>query len=257
MIIRFFAPKLPLSAVIISLNAASQIGGCLDSVAFCDEILVVDSGSTDETVALATSRGARVVTQDWLGYGRQKQYAVATAMNDWVICLDADERVSEQLRQSIEHEMSAPRAQAFAMPRCNRFLGRWLRHGEGYPDWSLRLFHRNSAKWSDDAIHEKVLAECPVLRLRGDLLHDSAETLDRYLAKQNLYTTLQAEQLHAQGRSAGVMTLLVSPLARFSKFYFLRLGFLDGLPGLIHICIGSMNSFNKYAKLVALGKAAR
>lgn len=248
---------MPLSAVIISLNAASQIGACLDSVAFCDEILVVDSGSTDGTVALATSRGARVVTQDWLGYGRQKQYAVARAGNDWVMCLDADERVSEQLRQSIENELRAPRAQAYAMPRCNRFLGRWLKHGEGYPDWSLRLFHRESARWSDDPIHEKVLTDCPVVRLQGDLLHDSAETLELYLAKQNRYTTLQAEQMHVQGRSAGVVTLLVSPLARFWKFYFFRLGFLDGLPGLIHICIGAMNSFNKYAKLVALRKLAR
>lgn len=256
MIIRFFAPNLPLSAVIISLNAASQIGACLDSVAFCDEILVVDSGSTDGTVALATSRGARVVTRDWLGYGRQKQYAVATAMNDWVLCLDADERVSDELRQSIEHEMRAPRAQAFAMPRCNRFLGRWLKHGEGYPDWSLRMFNRKSARWSDDPIHEKVVARCAVARLRGDLLHDSAETLDGYLAKQNRYTTLQAEQMLAQGRSANAMTLLVSPLARFCKFYFFRFGFLDGLPGLIHICIGASNSFNKYAKLIALRKVA-
>lgn len=245
---------MPLSAVIITLNAASQIGACLDSVRFCEEIIVVDSGSTDETVRLARAKGARVIFHAWPGYGPQKRFAVSAATNDWVICLDADERVSNELRSNIQQEMLAPRARVFAMARCNRFLGRWLRHGEGYPDWSTRLFHRESAEWGADVVHEKVITNELVIKLDGDLLHDSAETLDHYLAKQNRYTTLQAAQMHAQGKSFSVMNLLVSPLARFIKFYFIRLGFLDGIPGLIHICMGSVNSFNKYAKLFALGK---
>ena len=247
---------MPISAVIISLDAASRIGQCLASVSFCDEIIVVDSGSTDETVVLARSAGARVIEQTWLGYGPQKQFAVQQASFDWILCLDTDEAVSDTLRTSIEAELASPRAQVFAVSRCNRFLGRWLRHGEGYPDWSVRLFHRSAAQWSDDMVHEKVLSSQPVARLRGDLLHDSAETLERYLEKQARYTSLQAEELHREGRKVTVAQLLLSPLARFLKFYCFRLGFLDGLPGLLHVCIGCMNSFTKYAKVLALQKVS-
>ena len=247
---------MPFSVVVITRDAAPQLEACLSSASFADEILVVDSGSTDQTLEIAQKLGARIVEKEWLGFGRQKQFAVDAAANDWVLCLDADERVSEVLKAAILAELAAPRGNACAMSRCNRFLGRWLRHGEGYPDWSLRLFHRGHARWSEDAVHEKVISiESPV-RLAGDLLHDSAESLDRYLEKQNRYTTLQATQLQAEGCNAGIGHLLFSPLLRFLKFYFLRLGFLDGLPGLIHISIGCMNSFNKYAKLMALTKQA-
>ena len=217
---------------------------------------MVDSGSVDATASLAASRGARVVHKDWLGFGRQKQFAVSAARNDWVLCLDADERVSETLRASILAALAAPAAQAYAMPRCNRFMGRWLRHGEGYPDWSLRLFDRRHARWSDDPVHEQVLAEVPVARIQADLLHDSAETLAGYLDKQNRYTSMQAEALFKAGKRAGVVQLLLSPALRFVKFYFLRLGFLDGTAGLVHIAIGCCNSFHKYAKLLALQRGA-
>ncbi|OGA04710.1 MAG: benzoate transporter [Betaproteobacteria bacterium RIFCSPLOWO2_02_FULL_62_17] len=247
---------MPFSVVVITRDAASQLEACLSSVWFADEILVVDSGSTDQTLDIAQKLGARIVEKEWLGFGRQKQFAVDAAANDWVLCLDADERVSELLKAAILAELAAPRANACAMARCNRFLGRWLRHGEGYPDWSLRLFHRGHARWSEDAVHERVISDESPVRLRGDLLHDSAESLDKYLEKQNRYTTLQATRLQSEGRHAGLGHLLCSPLLRFLKFYFLHLGFLDGLPGLIHISIGCMNSFNKYAKLMALAKQA-
>jgi hypothetical protein len=171
-----------------------------------------------------------------------------------VLCLDADERVSEPLRASILAALAAPAALAYAMPRRNRFMGRWLRHGEGYPDWSLRLFHRRHARWSDDPVHEKVLATAPVARLAGDLLHDSAETLAGYLDKQNRYSSMQAEALFKAGKRASVAQLVLSPALRFAKFYFLRLGFLDGTAGLVHIAIGCCNSFHKYAKLMTLQK---
>jgi len=246
--------RLPLSVVIITRNAASQLAACLESAAFADETLVVDSGSEDGTTALAAARGARVLQQAWLGFGRQKQFAVEAAAHDWVLCLDADERVSEALRASILAALAAPAAQAYAMARCNRFMGRWLKHGEGYPDWSLRLFDRRHARWSDDPVHEKVLAAGPVARIAGDLLHDSAESLERYLEKQNRYTSTQAQALFDAGKRAGAAQLLLSPLLRFIKFYLLRLGFLDGIPGLVHIVIGCCNSFHKYAKLMALEK---
>lgn len=239
-----------LSAVVITLNEAAAIEACLRSLSFADEILVIDSGSTDETVALAKAQGARVIHQDWLGYGAQKQFGVRQARHDWILSIDADERISEALQASIEHSLHQPTAQVYAMARCNRFMGRWLRHGEGYPDYSVRLFKRMHARWSEDAVHEKVLTEAQVARIKGDILHESEEGIEDYLIKQNHYTSLQARALFERGKRVGVMKLLFSPLMRFFKFYFLRLGFLDGLPGLVHISIGCMNSYMKYAKLI-------
>jgi len=246
---------LPLSVVLITQNAAGQLAECLASVAFADEVVVVDSGSTDSTAAVAEKFGARVVTKEWLGFGRQKQFAVEQAANDWVLCLDADERVSPELAASLVREMEAPTAPVYRMPRRNRFLGRWLRHGEGYPDLSARLFDRRQARWSDDVVHEKVLYTATPGMLQGDLLHESAENIGQYLEKQNRYTMLAAAELHRRGQHAGVVELLFSPLMRFLKFYVMRFGFLDGLPGLVHIAIGCMNSFMKYAKLVELRRA--
>jgi len=245
--------RLPFSVVVITKNAASQLGAALESASFADEIVVVDSGSNDGTAELATAHGARVIQkEEWLGFGRQKQFAVEAARYDWVLSLDADERVSQALQSSILAALAVPTAPAYAMPRRNRFMGRWLRHGEGYPDWSLRLFDRRHARWSDDPVHERVLTEAKVARIAGDLLHESADTLPNYLDKQNRYTSVQAEALFKAGKRAGVTQLLLSPALRFVKFYFLRLGFLDGIPGLVHIAIGCCNSFHKYAKLMAL-----
>ena len=249
--------KTPLSVVIIALNAASQIEACLKSAAFADEIVVVDSGSRDDTREIALKYGARVLNQDWLGFGRQKRFAVEQASHDWVLCLDVDERVSDPLRASIAEALQAPRFRAYRMPRCNLFMGRWLRHGEGYPDLSLRLFDRRVANWSEDEVHEKVLTHSPVGSLPGDLLHESQESFAAYPEKQNRYTSLQAEELCRRGKQVSLGHLIASPLLRFVKFYFIRLGFLDGVPGLVHIAIGCFNSFVKYAKLYELNKKGK
>jgi len=271
-----------LSAVLITRDAAGQLPACLASLAFCDEILVVDSGSTDGTVALARRAGARVVETHWRGFGPQKQFAVEQAAHDWVLCVDADERVSPELAANIAATLAAvppsptllaplarktgslpptggasawgdpaPTFAAYRFARRNRFMGRYLKHGEGYPDWSLRLFDRRHARWSDDAVHERVIAAGPVGTLAGDLLHDSAESLETYLAKQNRYSTLAAQAALAAGKRSGAAPLLLSPLLRFLRFYFLRRGFLDGLPGLVHILIGCHASFAKHAKMLA------
>ena len=251
--------KLPLSVVIITKNAASQLGPCLASVGFAAEIVVVDSGSSDATVALAQAAGTNVIVQAWLGFGRQKQFAVNAAKHDWVLCLDADERVTPSLEagiyslfQDLAKLNTAPMTYAFRMPRRNSFLGRWLKHGEGYPDYSLRLFNRNHAAWSNDEVHETVITTSQIGTLRGDLLHDSAETIDGYLAKQNRYSTLHAQALFDQGVRVGYSKMLLSPAARFIKFYFLRMGFLDGGAGFAHIVIGCFAAFSKYAKLIEL-----
>ena len=249
------APRAALSAVLITRNAENVLEPCLDSLAFADEVVIVDSSSSDGTVELASRKGARVVPKEWLGFGRQKQFAVEQASHDWVLCLDADERVSPELVASLVRTLDAPAAPVYRMARRNRFLGRWLSHGEGYPDWSPRLFNRMNARWSDDLVHEKVLFAVTPGTLEGDLMHDSFDDLSAYLERQNRYTTLAARQAFEQGRSANVLYLLFSPVVRFIKFYVMRLGFLDGLPGLLHISIGCMNSYLKYAKLIELRKA--
>ncbi len=242
----------PVSAVVITLNEETTIETCLRALSWCDEIVVVDSGSSDSTVAMAAAREVKVFSQAWLGYGRQKDFAVSQATNDWVLCIDADEIVSPALRASIEAVLDAPAASAYEMPRCNRFMGHYLRHGEGYPDWNLRLFDRRRARWSEDAVHENVITREKVGRLEGDLFHDSAESLHAYLDKQNRYTTLQAEALYRLRVRPRISRLLLSPMVRFLKFYVIRLGFLDGVPGLVHIAIGCFNTFMKNAKLFGL-----
>jgi glycosyltransferase involved in cell wall biosynthesis len=249
--------KLPLSVAVIALDAETQIGELIASVAFADEVLVVDSGSRDATVQLAGTLGARVVHKEWMGYGRQKQFAVQSAKHDWVLCLDVDERVTPRLAQAIGAALAGERYRAWRMARRNRFLGTWLAHGEGYPDWSLRLFHRAHASWSNDDVHEAVLTTAEVGRLEGDLLHDSAEDVATYMAKQNRYTTLHAQALYRQGVRAGYATLFVNPLVRFVKFYVLKRGFLDGGPGFAHVVIGCNNTFHKYLKLIELQKAGK
>ena len=244
------ATRQPLSVAIITLNAAAQLEACLRSVHFADEIVVVDSGSTDGTQELAERCGARVIAQPWLGFGPQKQFAVEATKHDWVLCLDADERVSPELQAAIESTLQQPATGAYRFARCNRFLGRYLKYGEGSPDWSLRLFDRRQARWSDDAVHEKVVSQASVGTLPGDLLHDSAETLAAYLTKQNRYTSLAADMAWQAGKRSSFGRLVFSPIVRFIKFYLLRQGFRDGLPGLIHIAIGCMNSFLKYAKML-------
>jgi glycosyltransferase involved in cell wall biosynthesis len=249
------SPRAPFSAVLITRNAAAVLDDCLASVAFADEIVVVDSASSDDTVKIAERRGARVVQKEWLGFGLQKQFAVDQAKHDWVLCMDADERLSPALAEQIREALAAPASPVYRMARRNRFLGRWLAHGEGYPDWSPRLFNRLSARWSDDLVHEKVLYAVTPGTLSGDLMHDSRDDLSTYLDRQNRYTTLAARQAFEKGASASVFHLLLSPVVRFFKFYVLRLGFLDGVPGLVHISIGCINSYMKYAKLIELRRA--
>ena len=252
------AETLPLSLVIIACDAARELPGCLASAPFAAETVVVDSGSRDDTVESARRLGARVVAHPWQGFGPQKAFAVAQAAHDWVLCLDADERVTPELAAAIRNAFAAgaPSAAAYEIARRNRFLGRWLAHGEGYPDWVVRLFDRRRAHWTDDPVHEHVVADAPVVRIGGDLLHESAESLDDYIAKQNRYTTLQAEAMHARGERATFAHLALAPAARFFRLYVLKLGFLDGAAGFAHIAISAFASFLKYAKLRSLTAGA-
>ena len=248
------AERIPLSLVVITRDAAGDIADCIASAQFAGDAVVVDSGSRDHTVDAARAAGARVVQRDFIGFGPQKNFAVGQAAHDWVLCLDADERVSPELAASIRALFAdgAPQAPAYRVKRRNRFLGRWLAHGEGYPDWNVRLFDRRRARWTDDAVHEHVVADGPVASLSGDLMHASAESIEDYVAKQNRYTTLQAQALHARGERAGLARIALSPLVRFLRYYVVKGGFIDGAAGFAHVSIGAFASFLKYTKLRGL-----
>ena len=239
----------PFSVVIITKNAAAHLSKCLASCSAAAEIIVVDSGSQDNTVAIAIEAGARVIQQAWLGFGPQKQFAVKQAEHNWVLCLDADEWLSIELSLNINKLLINPEFYSYRFARSNKFMGRFLRHGEGYPDMSLRLFDRRYAHWSDDAVHETVVTTTTVGTVSGDLMHESGEDISSYLDKQNRYTSLQAQILYSHGKQVSAIKLVLSPLLRFWKFYLFKQGWRDGVPGLVHITIGCINSFIKYAKL--------
>jgi len=254
-------PETRLSVVVITHNASATLSRCLKSADFADETLVVDCGSDDDTAEIARAHGARLLLEQWRGFGAQKQFASEQASYDWVLCLDSDEVVSDSLRHSIELALSGLDTSqtdpaAFSFARRNHFLGRALLHGEGYPDLSLRLFDRRRAHWSDDTVHEKVVVNGEQVTLAGDLLHYSGDDLTTYLSKQNRYSTLAAQSGVASGQRASMSRALGSALLRFVKYYLLRRGFLDGWPGLVHILIGCSNSFFKYVKMLEINNKA-
>lgn len=239
-----------LSLVIITHNAASTLAACLQSAQhLAEEIIIVDHHSHDDTVSIAKRFGAVIHSHDWLGFGPQKQLAVCLARHHWVLCIDADEQLSPTLAENIAATLNEPQYSVYRMARRNRFLGRYLHHGEAYPDWCTRLFDRRHAHWSEHAVHEHIMTACPVGTLEGDLLHDSAQSLNHYLMKQNYYTNVQAEQLFRNRTKASIWRLLSSPSVRFMRYYIFKQGFRDGLAGFTHIIIGCFFAFIKYAKL--------
>lgn len=251
--------RTPITACIIAFNEQERIVDCLSSLRFCEEILVVDSHSTDATRDIAASRGARVIERDWPGYAAQKEYAVRAAANDWVLCIDADERVSPTL----EAEICALRdggfagAHGFEMPRCTRYLGAWIRHGTWYPDRQLRLFDRRRGGWVSahlHGLHERVELEGPRKLLESDLWHEPYRGVSDHLRTIDRYTTAIAEGLHAAGRHARIDQLVLTPWAEFLRFYLLKRGFMDGWRGLLLAYLHAHYVRMKYAKLMALGR---
>jgi len=241
--------KLPLSLVVITFNEESNIERCLQSVPFADDIVVVDSHSTDQTRAIAERCGARVVTEAWRGYGAQKALATSLAKNDWVLNLDADEALSPELATEIlAHFSKLDPATGYLMPRKSFHLGRWILHGGWYPDYQLRLFHRQQSQWSLAEVHEKVNAKLEV-RLQQPLLHWVFEDLSDQVKTNDKYSSLGAQQLERRGQKFSLFKLLVKPVSKFLECYLWKRGFMDGLPGFI-IAVGAAYSvFLKFAKL--------
>ncbi|PPV06759.1 lipopolysaccharide core biosynthesis glycosyl transferase [Xanthomonas bromi] len=224
-------------ACIIAFNEADRLRDCLTSLAFCDEIVVVDSGSTDATAAIAGEHGARVLQRAFDGYRSQKAFCVAQASHDWVLCLDADERVSDDLRASIIAARDAGFANAagYRFARLSDYFGRFLRHGNAYPDRVLRLFDRRRGGWRGKReIHEAASVDGPVATLAGDLIHYPYRSLMQQLAKTQRYAQMMAEHEHARGKRATWSKLVLAPAWRFWRGYLLRGGFRDGWHGLIY-----------------------
>ncbi len=243
-----------LSVAIITHNEEANLPRTLASVRWADQIVVVDTHSTDKTAVLAQAAGAQVFSEDWKGFAAQKNSAIAHCSSDWVLSLDSDEEVTPELAAEIQALLSsAPAADAYAVPRRNFFLGRVLRHGGFYPDRKLRLFRRGRARFAERAVHETLACNGPAGQLKNDLLHHAYPTLTGYIEHMNRYSTLGAQVLVAEGRcssssTAFVWNVLMAPYINFLYNYVLRLGFLDGREGLLMHLYHAVYVSWKYAK---------
>ncbi len=243
-----------LSAIIITKDEAANIGACLDSLAFCDERIVVDCGSSDGTMMLAKEKGARVAAHGWKGFGEQKNYALSLAQGDWVLSIDADERVTPELAQAIRAAIEDQRVVGYEIPRQSSFLGRMMRHSGWFPDRVLRLFRRGKARFSDDVVHERVVCDGPVARLNAPLLHYPVVRLEDAIRRMDSYSTLGATQLAASGRRVSIMTGVAHGAFAFLRTYVLRLGFLDGAPGFLLAVANAEGTYYRYMKAWLAGR---
>lgn len=241
-----------ISAAIITFNEEANIKRCIDSLDFCDEIVVVDSQSSDKTVAIAKELGAKVIDQKFLGHIAQKQLAVDSCSYDWILSLDADEEVSLELKESIL-KCSFDK-DAYSMNRISFHLGRWIRHGGWYPDTKIRLFDKNKAHWGGYNPHDKVIVDGSCGVLNGDLKHYVFTNLRQNIDTNNSYSSIMAEDLYKNSKKFSYLRLFLKPVGKFVETYIYKRGFQDGMAGFI-IAIGAAYSmFLKYAKLWELEK---
>jgi glycosyltransferase involved in cell wall biosynthesis len=239
-----------LTATIITLNESADIGAALAGVSWVDEVIVVDAGSVDDTVEIARRTGARVETRPWSGYVDQKNFASDLASNDWILSLDADERVPPALAAEIRALLAQePSARAYRMPRVAFHLGRWFRTTDFYPDPQIRLYDRRTARWQGRYVHESVAVHGSVGRLTGELQHYPFRDLSDHVDRMNRYAALSARQMYEAGRRVGPAGLLVRPAAAFIRNYLLRRGMLDGTAGLTLSLVNAGSVFVKYATL--------
>ncbi|MFQ5828004.1 MAG: glycosyltransferase family 2 protein [Candidatus Methylomirabilia bacterium] len=238
------------SVAIITWNEEGRIRDCLESVAWADEVLVVDAESSDKTVEVAREFTDRIWIRPWPGFAAQKNFALDQTGGDWVLSLDADERVTPELRVEIERVLVARLpANGYAVPRKNFFWGAWIRHGGLYPDWQVRLFRRGHGRFVEHAVHESVEVGGPVARLSSPLLHQSYKSLEEFVLRSNRYSTLAAREWLASGRRARLTDLIVRPAGRFCAMYLWRRGFLDGRRGLLLATLYAHYVFLRTAKI--------
>lgn len=246
-----------LSVIIIAQDEAANIGACLDSVAFADERIVVDGGSRDTTVAVAEGKGARVASHPFAGFGAQKNFALSLAGGDWVLSLDADERVSPALAAELQQAMQGGKADGYEMPRLSSFCGRPMRHSGWYPDYVLRLFRRGKARFSDDVVHERVICDGMIARLGEPLLHAPVLRLEDALSRMDRYSTANADKLIAAGRRVWFITGIVRGFYTFFSTYVLRAGFLDGREGFLLAVANAQGTYYKYMKAWLAGRRGK
>lgn len=243
-----------ISVAIITLNAATELERCLDSVSFADEVVVLDQGSSDQTAEVCARYGAALHQTAWLGFGPTKQKAAELCRNPWVLSIDSDEKVTPELRVAIEKLPEQPAEAAFAVNRLSRFLGKWIRHCGWHPEYVTRLFDTRRARFNAKPVHEGVETEGKVGRLDGLMLHYTYETMEQYIDKLNRYTTLAAEEMHAEGRSASLVSAVVRAKIAFLRMWVLKGGILDGWAGTV-LCISSgFYVLSKYVKLWRMGR---
>jgi len=246
-----------ISVCIVTFNEEDRILECLESVRWADEIIVVDSFSTDRTVEYARRFTDRIIQRPWPGHVAQKNFALDQAQCDWVLCVDADERVSPELAAEIQDVLRAPDRHevGYTMPRKTFYLGRWIRHGGWYPDRKLRLVRRGTARWGGTDPHDRLHVRGPVEALKGDLLHYTYRDISDHLRTIDRFTSIAAREIHEAGGRHPLIRMLLHPPARFLRMYLLQFGFLDGVPGLLVAVLGSYYVFLKYAKVWELQHA--
>lgn len=245
----------PISATVITLNEEKNIGEALRSLDWADEIVVADAGSSDATLDICRRFTNRIFQRDWTGFVDQKNFAAGKATHDWIFSLDADERpapaLCAEIRQLSQSGFGSP---GYRIPRVAYFMGRWIRHGDWYPDYQLRLFDRRKGRWQGGRVHESVKINGEPGLLRGELLHYTYRSLTDYLKRLETYSSLAAADYDQRGKVSGAGKLVGHPLATFLKAYILKRGFLDGVPGLMVAGMGAVSVFFKYAKLYEMQK---
>lgn len=251
-------PEIALSVIVITKNESRNIAACLKSVAFADEWIVVDSSSTDGTADTARSLGAQVITTtDWPGFGPQKNRALDAARGRWVLSLDADERVSPELAERIREVVAKDGpADGYELSRISRFCGQWIRHGDWYPDRVLRVFRRGCARFTDDLVHERLIVQGRVERLKGDLLHDTMPSLDDALDKMNRYSSGRALDKVRAGKRGSLFAAVTHGWWAFMRCYFVKRGFLDGRLGFVLAIYQAEGTYYRYLKMDLLARQA-
>ena len=241
-----------LSVIIITKNESRHIASCLNSVAWADEIIVLDSGSSDDTTAICKTYTDQVYETDWPGFGPQKQRALDKVQGDWVFSIDADEQVTPELQEEIKQAIQSKQFSGYQIPRLSRFCGKQIRHGGWWPDYIVRLFRRESAKFMDVPVHEKVLVDGPIAKLKSPLLHDTYQTLEEAIDKMNKYSSLSAKMLFDAGKKSSISKALIKTLWTFVRCYLIKAAFLEGRYGLMLAAVNSQGTFYKYIKLLEL-----
>jgi len=241
-----------LSVIIITKNESAHIGPCLQSVLWADEIIVLDSGSEDDTVEICKQYTDSLFITDWPGFGIQKQRALDKAQGDWILSIDADEVVTTELRIEIEKALQQEQFNGYEIPRLSSYCGKQIRHGGWWPDYVLRLFRRNAGYFTESVVHERIVVQGEIGKLTSPLLHDAFVNLDEVLRKVNCYSSLGAEMLHQKGVKSSISKAIFKALWTFIRTYWLKAAFLDGRQGLMLSISNAEGSYYKYVKLLEL-----